>query len=247
MKIRNYIIAATTLILLVCSTYFIWFYFILDYRVSTTTAEWGQLGDYVGGTLNPLLSFVSIVLLIKSLILQFEANGNLKTEIENSKKTEKLRSFELIFFNLINSQKNLFDSFKYDLADGGHEAGYIAGAKAVIRIEDTIEDMRSATKKDNEIADYINNIDDNDRIFGLTRAFYIIVMLITDRLSDNEGFSLEDRRSHFKALINLTDFAQLRLIMICVQFMEFESTKYLRASNEFNIVIKDLGLGYELY
>lgn len=93
----------------------------------------------------------------------------------------------------------------------------------------------------------MDDIDGGDQIFGLSRAFYIIVMLIADQLSDTKGFSLEDREAHFKALINFTDFAQLRLIMIRIQFLDCESAKYLRSSYEFKKVVEDLGLSYELY
>ncbi|HEY6436916.1 MAG TPA: hypothetical protein VIY47_10010, partial [Ignavibacteriaceae bacterium] len=90
MKIKAYIIFAATLIVIVYLIYWFRFYVALDYEASKDPAVWGQLGDYVGGVLNPLLSFISIVLLIKSLVLQYEANSNLKIEIKNSEKTEKL-------------------------------------------------------------------------------------------------------------------------------------------------------------
>ncbi|MFQ2624533.1 hypothetical protein ACK3YV_17115, partial [Aeromonas caviae] len=38
---------------------------------------WGQFGDYFGGTLNPILSFMSVLLLIKSVRLQLVANSSL--------------------------------------------------------------------------------------------------------------------------------------------------------------------------
>jgi hypothetical protein len=247
MKIKGYIISAAILILLVYLAYFFQFYVVLDYKVSSDVADWGQLGDYVGGVLNPLLSFVSIVLLIKSLLLQHEANSNLKKEIANSEKTEKFRSFEVLFFNLINSQKNLFDSFKVEFEAPGGVVSQLASVKAVIEIENRIEEIRNAGKNEKEIARYLTEIDADDQIFGLLRAFYIVVMIITDKLSDANGFSSEDRETHLKALINFTDFAQLRLMMISAQFFEYESAKYLRSSDEFRKVVETLGLNFDLY
>lgn len=247
MKIKAYIISAIALIFVVYLTYWIQFYVVLDYKISKDAAVWGQLGDYVGGVLNPLLSFISIVLLIKSLLLQYEANSNLKTEIKNSEKTEKLRSFEVLFFNLISSQKSLFDSFKVDFQVPGSSVFHLAGVKAVIGIENRIEEIRQAGGGNSEIVNYLKDIDVDDQIFGLSRAFYIVVMIITDKLSDANGFSSEDREAHYKALINFTDFAQLRLILISVQFLDYESAKYLRSSVEFGKVVNELGLSYELY
>ena len=247
MRIKVYIFTAVALIFAVFCVYLVQFSMLLGYEISKDTSVWGQFGDYVGGLLNPLLSSISIVLLIKSLILQHEANSNLKAEIRNNEKTEKLRSFEVLFFNLISSQKNLFDSFSIDFQVADNTSFNLKGAKAVIEIENNIEEIRQANGNDEEIADYLTAIDIDDQIFGLSRVFYIVVMIVAEKLSDANGFSSEDRLTHFKALVNFTDFAQLRLIMIAVQFLEYESTKYLRASTEFVAVIKELNLSYELY
>lgn len=247
MKIKGYIMLAGVLIFFVFLIYFSWFYFVVDVKVSKDPADWGQLGSYAGGVLGPLLSFVSIVLLIKSLTLQHEANASLKDDIKNNEKIEKLRSFEILFFNLIGSQKSLFDSFKIDAVNVRGVRECLVGAKAVIWIEEKVEAIRSSGGLDEEVMEYIDSIDDSDQIFGLLRAFYVAVMIVSDKLSDEEGFSSEDRVVHFKALINLTDFAQLRIVMMCVQFMEYESVKYLQLSHEFKNVAEDLGLSYELY
>ncbi|MDG9669319.1 hypothetical protein ONV78_16385 [Hahella sp. CR1] len=246
MKINGYILAAAILIIAVFLSYFLHFYVSLGYEVSNDSAIWGQLGDYSGGILNPLLSFVSIVLLIRSLNLQNEANLSLRTEIENSEKTERLRSFESLFFNLINSQKNLFDTFSITTLSGEAKT-QIDGVKAVMKIEDEIEKIRENDGKDEEVKKYIEALDENDQIFGLARAFYVTVLMVSEKLSESEGFSLGDRRDHFMTLINFTDFAQLRLVMICVQFLDYESCKYIRLSSEFEKVIEDVGLSYELY
>jgi hypothetical protein len=247
MKIKAYIISASALIVAVYLIYWLQFYVGLDYEASKDTAVWGQLGDYVGGVLNPLLSFISIVLLIKSLALQYEANNNLKIEIKNSEKTERLRSFEVLFFNLISSQKNLFDSFYIEFYSSDSVVSKLVRARAVIEIEHNIHKIRQANGGNSEIAAYLNDLDAEDQIFGLSRAFYITVMTVSEKLSDANGFSPEDRATHFKALINFTDFAQLRLIMISAQFLDYESTKHINSSVEFLRVIEELGLSCKLY
>lgn len=57
--------------------------------VSTTTAEWGQLGDYIGGLLNPTFSFLALIALITTLRLQI-------TELKNSAKELKISSNALV-------------------------------------------------------------------------------------------------------------------------------------------------------
>lgn len=244
--INRYIISAALIIIAVFSIYFINFYIFLGYKISDDVEKWAQLGDYAGGIINPLLSFVSIVLLIKSLTLQNEANISLRNELKNSEKAEKLRSFETLFFNMINSQKNLFESFKIEFhtENGGIN---LKSVSAVLAIEDEIEKMRENNSDDETIQKYIENIDSHDQIFGLSRTFYIMVLMITDKLSDSEGFSSEDRKTHFKTLVNFTDFAQLRLIMMIVQFMDYRSSEYIKSSIEFKETIEELGLNYTLY
>jgi hypothetical protein len=74
-----------------------------------------------------------------------------------------------------------------------------------------------------------------------------MVMVVTDKLSVSNGFSVEDRKEHFQTLVNFTDFSQLRLILICVQFMDYQSSNYIGSSIEFKEIIETLGMGYELY
>ena len=236
-------LAATILIVAVFSLYIFHFYIRLGYVVSTSPEAWGQLGDYAGGLLNPLLSFISIVLLIKSLTLQNEANKGLRDEIESTRRTERLRSFETQLFNMINSQQSYFDRFKVSLvSDDGVSIYY--GVEAVINIGDTVEALR---EKGLAVSDYLEEIDSSDQIYSLTRIFQNMVKVIDERLCDSGGFTMVDRRSYYLTLINFTDFSLLNLIMIAAQFMDYPSTAYLKSNTEFNAVLRDVGLGYDLY
>lgn len=243
---NKYVISALVVIFLVFTLYFINFFVILGYGVSEDSARWGHLGDYVGGILNPILSFISIVLLIKSLAFQIEANETLRNEIKNKEKTEKLRSFETLFFNMINSQKELFDSFSIDFAQvGARDVKH--KVNAVIAIEEEIDRLRSEESDDESIRSFLEKLDSEDQIFGLSRAFYIMVKIISDKLSDAEGFEYKDRKPHFLTLVNFTDFAQLRLIMIGIQFMNYHSSVYLKNNQEFKAILEELDIGYNLY
>ena len=246
MVINKYTVAAAFVILVVIASYVVNFYFLHDYSISSDTAVWGQLGDYTGGLLNPILSFIALILLIKSLNLQNEANKSLKSELTNSQKTESIRSFEALFFNMIDSQKNLFDSFKIDLTKEGSIITKI-GVDAVIEIEDEITNIRNDGGKDEDITKFLEEIDSKEKIFGLTRSFYIMVKMISDKLSNEQGFNVDDRFTHLLTLINFTDFSQLRLIMIALQFMNYHSVDYLKNNSEFNEVLEEIGLGYNLY
>lgn len=244
---NKYIIAAAIAIALVIFSYAINFYFFLGYGVSQETSVWAEFGDFVGGVLNPILSFLALVLLIKSLSLQNEANVNLRKELNNNERTEKLKSFESLFFNMISFQKELFDSFSIEVCEEDSKVSMLKKVKSVIHVEAGIERMRASDAGEVDIADYIESIDTDDQIFGLCRAFYIVLIMISEKLINSDGFSVADRKSYIRTLVNFTDFSQLRLIIICIQFMGYESVNYMRENAEFREVIEEVGLGFNLY
>ena len=82
--LNKYIIAAAVTIALVVASYVIHFYIFLGYDLSQDTSVWAQFGDFFGGVLNPMLNFLALVLLIKSLSLQNAANASLRKELENN-------------------------------------------------------------------------------------------------------------------------------------------------------------------
>ncbi len=243
---NRYVILSAALIALVLFSYFAQFYLNLNYVVSGDPEKWGQLGDYIGGTLNPLLSFVSIVLLIRSLSIQVEANKELKLEVEAARKTERLRSFEMQLFNMLDSQKTYFDSFRVD-ADAQGTVVRLSGGEAVIKIEDVVEGLRASEPEVSSVVEYLEGVDSTDQIYSLTRIFYNMVRIVDEKLSDSNGFSEEDRKSHYLTIINFTDFSLLRLIMMSAQFMEYASTSYLKSNNGFNVILNSVGLRYDLY
>ncbi len=100
MKNNNYIYAALVCILIVLGIYALQFH---GYNFSKNVDHWNQFGGYVGGVLGPLLSFLSLVMLIKSLNLQNESNATLRAESRLNIQNEKLRSFETQFFQPLRS------------------------------------------------------------------------------------------------------------------------------------------------
>ncbi|GLK60422.1 MULTISPECIES: hypothetical protein [Azotobacter] len=147
---------------------------------------------------------------------------------------------------MINSQKELFDALKVEF--GQHDTEFTkCSIEAVMEIEDEIERVRDTNGSNEDVRKFLEKIDSKEKIFGLTRSFYIIVKMISDKLSDSHGFDYEDRRSHILTLVNFTDFSLLRLIMISLQFMEYHSTEYLRENKDFNEVLKEVGIDYNLY
>nr|WP_216293265.1 hypothetical protein [Delftia acidovorans]MCA1066832.1 hypothetical protein [Delftia acidovorans] len=246
MKYASILIAASIVLLITTGIYFYHFYGVLSYSISSNTDAWGQFGDYFGGIMNPLLSFMALICLIQSLTLQNQANSDLRVELQQTKQHEKLRSFNLLFFNLIEAQKSQISDFSIK-SPPGPGSQKISGIEAILHLEEKIEGLRQKGASDEQIYEYLKDIDFKDCIFGMLRSFYLATKLVTDRLSDIEGFSATERGSHFQTLINFTDFSQLRLILIATQFMKGPYSEFLTSHSELKQILDLLGLKFDLY
>ena len=126
--------------------WFRYFNFFSGTPYSTNPNDWGVFGDYFGGVLNPILSFLTIILLLytikqtsdalqqskEELILSREAIEATKEELHFAHKTydaqkEALQiqnnyiqqqNFENHFFSLFSILKEKISSFEYDGAKG---------------------------------------------------------------------------------------------------------------------------------
>lgn len=85
--------------------------------ISNKTDEWGQFGDFLGGTLNPVFGFLSVMALLTALVIQSRELKNSYEELQKS--TEALQSqhkaidhqsFEQTFFAWMKTYRELLDS-----------------------------------------------------------------------------------------------------------------------------------------
>ena len=83
------LLVATAFIYKICSSYFT----VFDGGFSNKNEVWGQFGDYIGGTLNPLLSFLSLVTLVFAVIIQAGQLELVKEEL--SKTLENLEKSKI--------------------------------------------------------------------------------------------------------------------------------------------------------
>lgn len=244
--LNRYSIIAIVFIVIVILSYVVHFYFNLGYGISNDASDWVNFSDYVSGLIGPILSFISLILLIHSLNLQNQANKELRNEVKLNQKNEKLRSFETYFFGLIEAQKSSFANFRLTFPSnlGGKS---LEGVCAVIELEDQIENIRNNGGDDKIIEHSLEVIDSDERIYNTIRIFYNIVKMITERLSDYNGFDEKIRKNQFQTLISFTEFSQLRLVMISMQFIDCPSANYLKSNVEFMEVLMSLGGGSDLY
>ncbi len=88
----------------------------------------GQVGDFIGGTLNPLFALFSFMLLLMTVKIQNKSLKNSQEELkltreelarsanaqEKQIESIKIQNFETTFFNLINLHNKLVDNFSFE-------------------------------------------------------------------------------------------------------------------------------------
>jgi hypothetical protein len=113
---------AFALMIMVLSFYFSKFH----YGLSSDQDTWGQFGDFLGGTLNPLLGFISVLVLVATLNTQrVELKEARNAAVEGNKILEAqlramhLQSLENTFFKMLEELKSdgCFIACKSDNAD----------------------------------------------------------------------------------------------------------------------------------
>lgn len=206
--------------------------------LSTQNADvWGQFGDFMGGVLNPILSFISICLLIRSVTLQVQSNATLTQEIKRQELLEDYKKFEMRFFCLIESQESNYSKFRIlidDRADNDdqHEHGatnntviteYRAN-NAVTYIDDNLCLLVKAGVDDERIISWLECLDVDDQIFSLVRRFYLLVKLIDDKIDADK------QEEQYELLINLTDERLLTLVVIICSYFDWGNVTYIKNS-----------------
>lgn len=238
-KKGKYLALAIIIIILVPITYFIQFGLVLDMPLSVEQEVWAQLGDFLGGVINPLLSFITILLLLESLKYQNDANDSLSKQILHTEKNEKIKVFESLFFHLISAQRELYSKFKIKVILDNNQSTELYTGEAVNKIESVFIDEIDSGKSFIELKDLYEEIDNAYGVFDLVRSFSITVSLVKEHLNDKNGFSKTERIFYYEKLINLTEFSHIRLLATALQFEQGPITMKLNDS-EFREICEKL-------
>lgn len=163
------------------------YFYILGYPESKTDV-WGQFGDFVGGILNPILSFTSIYLLIKTLSLQDKATQISQRETELSKaeavearktinlqtKLAATQNFETSLFNLIRLAIEEYSTFELVV-----NSKIFKGNKAYTHIEKVFSHNKNKGHPAHQV---LQKIDDyyGDACYSLVKSFSSIFKFINE-------------------------------------------------------------------
>lgn len=106
-----------------------------EWYIIPNNNNWGTFGDFIGGVLNPLLSFAAFIALLYTIYLQNKELGLTRIEVESSNEAlisqavcleeqsnlQKQRMVESIYFNSLRTYKDSVNSYRY----GHHESVFI--------------------------------------------------------------------------------------------------------------------------
>ncbi|MDF9907658.1 UNVERIFIED_ORG: putative membrane protein [Pseudomonas reinekei] len=116
------LLLGTAIVFLTFVGYCIWYHFqlggdipILEVKNTASATYWGQLGDFVGGMLNPLLSFLALIAVVISIKTQSKELKAARAEaraaqsmqaaqkkiLERQNEVFEQQSFESVFFGLL--------------------------------------------------------------------------------------------------------------------------------------------------
>lgn len=230
MKASGYLWVAALVAAAVSGAYALTF---KSHQISSDPRDWAVFGDYFGGVLSAGLSFLTVVLLARSLEAQKEANRTLKDEAIASARESRLRTFEGLFFELLRSMRQAFESL--EVVQEKKSQARLNGSAAVREIEAHIAGVIEGEAQSDclvSIKKYLETLDEQDGLYSCLRSFSSVARLIPEVLTECAGFSVEDRRKYYRLLINISDFSNLRLAIILMQFSELPHAKILREQHE---------------
>ncbi|MBZ2192015.1 hypothetical protein JFJ09_07270 [Pseudoalteromonas arctica] len=220
-----------------------WFFGVnLGYKISENPNDWAIFANYLSGTLTPVLTFSSIVLLIRSLRIQLAANNTLESEVKRQKKAEQLSVFESRLFKAIDTQNTSFKDLELVFDNGTHQVVQSAG-NAVDALEECLQDLKGESSITVEDIEYtiIEDIDTQGHMFSIIRKFYVSVKLIDIQLTKERGFSKSDKKEYLELLINFSDFDLLRLIMIGMKYCQYPMAVSLAKNIQLENTLEELG------
>lgn len=197
-----------TVLLLFSAMYWIYFHIVGD---SFAKADLGPLGDFIGGNLNPLLTFISTVLLIDTVVIQRAAAKDSKLSEVSARETIQKQSdlaakqsFESSLFNLINLCLAEYKNTTIELKSGDY-SGNRAFSK-YLKLYETLENQYDK-------ATLLAKLEDlsSDALFDNLKNFAMAFKFI------NEYSPKNDKDNYISIVLTMIPMSLIQLLCIAMQ------------------------------
>lgn len=152
---------------------------------SLSQGDWGTFGDFTGGVLNPLLNFITIYLLIKSLNSQESALKHAenqyieaKDDLKRQREEEAVRAFESSFFTFSTIALNEYSSLQVGISQK-----CLKSAEVITFLQDSLARCAGLGLSPKVVFEEIDENSHNG-IYSLVKSFSAIFKLIIDVCPD---------------------------------------------------------------
>ncbi len=118
------------IIFVILLAYIINFGFLVHAPLSKDPSHWGQLGDYVGGILNPFIAFFAFFWLSQSVLIQKEELADTKKALQESAQTQLQQEKHAARTAQINALNTLLTSHDNDISNLRNNIEFISSQLA---------------------------------------------------------------------------------------------------------------------
>ena len=164
---RGLLIMIGSLAVVVVGVFF-WNFFFKNQILSSDIAQWGQFGDYFGGTLNPIIGLVTAYFAYQA----YQAYQNTKVSAQQQKFVATVELFMKIY-------DIKFTGIRYEI-NPGHE---LVGEAACERIARELKG-RHGVLTGNVLGNHIENMPELDRIVSIAKPFIDAIAVLEKQLTD---------------------------------------------------------------
>jgi|GEM_PF-542921 hypothetical protein len=202
-----------------------WYHF-KNLHITNDSATWGTFGDYLGGTLNPIISFLALIGLLYTIHQQAQEMQATRDELERSAEQQSrqseifnLQQFESTFFSLLEQHNKTIEKVETDIAkvNGDIESRY----KGL----DTITEAQPSEGMSNYHA--IEIINHNQNLKGYFDLLFQMLKFICINLSKKDENKEPANNDEKNTKIKIEDFLENS-----VEIKQKISTKYINIQEQ---------------
>lgn len=214
---------------------------------SSTSTEWNDFGSYYGGVVGPILSFVSIILILYNIKLQNDSiigtNKDFNTKLEYySSQIDILnqQKFDNHFHQLLNYKKHIIDSYQ----KGNREGFDIFN----MNMKELLENARIEKHNHRPIIISGNPNSESEQLFSKYLNVFNYIIDIAATINNNQFI---EKLHYYNLLFNSLIDSEIKMLIICRDLKDVCESNYDLIQNvlsDFNsITLDDLLNNHELY
>lgn len=204
---------------------------------------WGQFGDFVGGTLNPILSFITIYILYRTIILQQESLEKTNDALTLSQNTYELSRTELSKSSeILATQNKLIQLQKF-------EGAFFELTKLTIESINTSsytfekKEYKGSSGLDGLIYDLFKKIDDQkntewiEDFFDENENFFSLLKLTSGIFSfvNRSSLSPEEKNGYLTLLTSILPSGSITAICFVKIFTDWPLSSHFVDSGFFDL------------